>query len=48
MTTVQERHFAVGFDPDFVAGVLGKDREGSDMEAEFASLGELAYVAVRI
>lgn len=43
IASVQEGKLSVGLDPDLPAGVLGNDGEGGDVQAEFASLGELAY-----
>lgn len=40
VAAVQEGHLAVGFDPHLVAGVLGEDWEGGDVEAEFEGFGE--------
>jgi hypothetical protein len=48
MTSIQEWHLSIGFDPDLVAGVFGKDGEGGDVESEFASLGELAWEDISI
>ena len=42
VAAVKEGHLAVGLDPNLVAGVLGEDWEGGDVEAEFEGLGELA------
>lgn len=42
MSTVEEGHDSVGADPELVSRVLGEDGEGSDVDAEFARLGELA------
>lgn len=42
ISTVQKGHFAVGLDPNLVAGVFGEDGEGGDVQAEFACLGEFA------
>lgn len=42
MSSVEERHLAIGLDPDLVAGVLGKDWEGGNVQAELEGLGELA------
>lgn len=42
VATIQERHFAVGFDPDLVAGMLREDGERGDVEAEFTRLSEFA------
>lgn len=47
MSTIQERHFAVRFNPDFVAYVFGEDGEGGDVQPEFSCLCELAYTDVR-
>lgn len=42
IAAVEERHLAVGLDPDLVAGVGRDGVEGGDVQAEFAGLGELA------
>lgn len=42
VTTVQEGHLSVGLDPDLCAGMRSDDVQGSDVKAEFASLGQLA------
>lgn len=42
VAAVEEGHLAVGLDPDLVAGVLGEDGEGGDVQAELARLCELA------
>jgi hypothetical protein len=39
---VEEGHFAVGLDPELVAGVRGEDGEGGDVEAEFEGFGEFS------
>jgi len=43
VATVEEGHGTVLLDPDLVAGVLGDDGEGCDVQTELARLGELAY-----
>ena len=43
VAAVEEGHLAVGFDPDFVAGVLGEDGQGGDVQAEFEGFGKLAW-----
>lgn len=43
VAAVEEGHGAVLLDPDLVAGVLGDDGEGGDVQTELARLGELAY-----
>lgn len=40
VAAVQERHLAVGLDPDLVARVLGEDGQRGDVETEFAGLCE--------
>ena len=42
VAAVQERHFAVGLDPNLVAGMLCEDREGCDVKSELSSLGEFS------
>lgn len=42
IAAVQEGHFAVGLDPDLVAGVRRDGIEGGNVQAELAGLGELA------
>ena len=42
VTTVQERHLSVRLDPDLCASMRGDDVQSSDVEAELASLGQLA------
>lgn len=42
VAAVEERHGSILLDPDLVAGVLGDDGEGCDVQAELARLGELA------
>ena len=43
MATIQEWHFSIGLHPDLVSCVFGEDGESGDVQAEFASLGELAW-----
>jgi ribosome biogenesis protein Nip4 len=47
VTAVQERHFAVRFNPHFVAGMFGKNWEGGDVETKLSRLREFAYIFVR-
>jgi hypothetical protein len=47
VTAIQERHFAVCFNPDFVAGMLGDNWEGGDVETKLSRLREFAYIFVR-
>lgn len=42
VTTVQEGHLSVGLDPDLCASMRGDDVQSGDVEAELASLGQLA------
>jgi hypothetical protein len=43
MASIKERHLSVGFDPDLIACMLGKDWECSDMQAELEGLGKFAW-----
>jgi hypothetical protein len=42
VAAVEKRHSSILLDPDLVAGVLGDNGEGCDVQAELARLGELA------
>lgn len=43
ITTVEERHLAIGLDPDLIPRVLRENRQSGDVNAKLASLGEFAY-----
>lgn len=43
VAAVEEGHFAVGFDPDFVARVWGDNVEGGYVQAKFGGFGKLAW-----